>query len=247
MYIIFIFLFLIYIVLNIKNIESFEDKLNVVVVVPCIPKHLKYLQGLFKSINNQTLIPTEVIVVLSETNDYDCKRFESQYREFLKKEIKLNFKCVDCKNNSAQNRNRAIDNFEGIDFISYIDADDEMCDNRLKRVTNLMITHNAEMALHSFSNEDDPCKRGKKVILPDEIKKIEKKNRDTLHISEILIHHGHITIRPNVIQTIKQDPNFGYGEDSKFVRDVIRKGFKVVYTDDILSHYYFSRSYTHGK
>ena len=50
-----------------------------------------------------------------------------------------------------------------------------------------------------------------------------------------------------VIQNIKQDTKFGYGEDSKFVRDVIRNGYDVIYTDDKLSHYYFKRSATFGK
>ena len=94
---------------------------KVVVVVPCIPKHLDHLPGLFQSINQQTLHPEKVIVTLSETNNYDCKRFEIKYRPHLDSDIELEFNCIDCKNNSAENRNRAISNYEGIDFISYID------------------------------------------------------------------------------------------------------------------------------
>lgn len=228
--------------------ESFTENIRVVVVVPCIPKHLKHLPGLFKSINQQTLLPIKVIVTLSETNQKDCDRFENMYRSHLNKKIKLKFNCIECKNNSAQNRNRAIKNYEGIDFISYIDADDEMCPKRLKRMTDLMIKHNADMGLHSFDDgHHQVCKKGNKVVLPEKMRRIEKDNNKTLHISSIQVHHGHSIIRPKVIQNIKQDPKFGYGEDSKFVREVIRKGYDVVYTDDKLSHYYFKRSATFGK
>ena len=248
MYLLLILILIIIYYYKTKILESFNNSPRVVVVVPCIPKHLKYLPGLFKSINQQTLNPEKVIVTLSETNDYDCQRFEVQYRPFLNKEIELKFNCIECKNNSAENRNRAIKDYEGIDFISYIDADDEMCPNRIKRITDLMIKHNADMGLHSFDHGvSNKCKKGNRVILPEEIKKIEKENNKTLHISSIPVTHGHSTIRPKVIQNIKQDTKFSYGEDSKFVREVIRKGYKVVYTNDSLSHYYFKRSATYGK
>ena len=245
----FICLILLYCYCKNKVLESFNNtKPKVVVVVPCIPKHLDHLPGLFKSINQQTLHPVKVIVTLSETNNYDCKRFEMMYRPHLESYIELKFNCIDCKNNSAENRNRAISNYEGIDFISYIDADDEMCPNRLKRMTDLMIQHNADMGLHSFDDGvNQRCETGNRVILAPEMRKIEKKNNKTLHISSIQVHHGHSMIKPKVIQNVKQDPKFGYGEDSKFVREVIRKGYDVVYTDDKLSHYYFKRSATFGK
>lgn len=249
MYLIILILFFLFIYCNrSKILESFTSNPKVVVVVPCIPKHLKHLPGLFKSINQQTLHPNEVIVTLSQTNQVDCKRYEEEYRKELNKEIKLNFKCINCKNNSAENRNRAITDYSNIDFISYIDADDEMCPDRIKRMTDLMIKHNADMGLHSFDDGySNRCKKGNKVILPAEMREIEKKNNKTLHISSIQVSHGHSMIRPIVIQNIKQDSKFGYGEDSKFVREVIKKGYDVVYTDDSLSHYYFKRSGTFGK
>jgi len=248
MYIVFILLIIFYYYSKSKILESFNINQKVVVVVPCIPKHLKHLPGLFKSINQQTLLPVKVIVTLSDTNDYDCKRFKMMYISYLNKNIELDFNCIECKNNSAENRNRAITNYDEIDFISYIDADDEMCPNRLKRMTELMIKHNADMGLHSFSDGiHHRCKVGNKIILAPEMRKIEKKNNTTLHISSIQVHHGHSMIRPEVIKNIKQDVKFGYGEDSKFVREVIRKGYNVIYTDDSLSHYYFKRSATFSK
>lgn len=244
----FLILVMIYYYSKSKILESFNSNPRVVVVVPCIPKHLDHLPGLFKSINQQTLHPVKVIVTLSETNDYDCQRFEMMYRSYLDSDIELKFNCIECKNNSAENRNRAIKNYDGIDFISYIDADDEMCPNRIKRMTDLMIKHNADMGLHSFDDgECNRCKTGNRIILADEMREIEKKNNKTFHISTIQVCHGHSMIRPIVIQNTKQDPKFGYGEDSKFVREVIRKGHDVVYTDDSLSHYYFKRSATFGK
>lgn len=249
MLVVFIILLIFYYYTKSKILESFNNSSNIVVVVPCVPKHLSYLPGLFDSINKQTLHPTKVIVTLSQTNDYDCKRFEIMYRQSLDSDIDLEFKCVKCKNNSAENRNRAVTNFKGIDYIAYMDADDEMCPDKLKRMSELMKKHNADMGLHSFDNGDNrnKCKKGNRVILAPEMRKIEKENNKTLHLASIPVHHGHSMIKPKVIQKIKQDPYFGYGEDSKFVRDVIQSGFNVIYTNDQLSHYYFNRSATYGK
>ena len=228
--------------------ESFYSDSNIVIVVPCIPKHLKHLPGLFESINNQSYYPRKVIVTLSETNESDCKKYENKYRENLNENISLEFKCVEEKNNSAENRNRALTNFDGVDYISYIDADDEMCPERLEIMSDLMDKHNADMGLHSFDNGvNNKCKKGTKVLLKDQMREIEKQNKKTLHLASIPVHHGHSMIKPIVIQNIKQDPKFGYGEDSKFVREVIKNGYNVVYTDDALSHYFFNRSATYGK
>jgi hypothetical protein len=243
-----LFLIVIFYYCKSKVTESFYSDSNIVIVVPCIPKHLKHLPGLFESINNQSYYPRKVIVTLSETNESDCKKFENKYRENLNENITLEFKCVENKNNSAENRNRALTDFEDIDYISYIDADDEICSDKLKIMSDLMDKHDADMGLHSFDNgHDNKCKKGNRVLLQDDMRKIEKENNKTLHLASIPVTHGHSMIKPNVIQNIKQDVKIGYGEDSKFVRDVIQNGFNVVYTDDVLSHYYFDRSATFGK
>ena len=230
-----------------NNIESFQNK-QIVVIVPCIPKHLKHLKGLFNSINKQTKKPDKVIISLSETNSPNCKKYENEYRNFLDNDIELKFNCINSKKNSAENRNRAITNYKNIEFISYMDADDEMCPDKIKTITDLMIKHNADVGLHSFDDgKYNKCKKNNKILLPEQIREIEKNDRAHLNIRDISIHHGHITIRPKVLKKIKQDNNFGYGEDSKFVREIIQNGFDVIYTADSLTNYYYQRSATFGK
>ena len=76
------------------------------------------------------------------------------------------------------------------------------------------------------------------------MKNIEKKCRKTLHISCLNIHHGHVTVTSKLFKKIKQNIKYNRGQDSKFVRDVFKNNYKVVYTNDSLSNYYFQRSST---
>ena len=50
-----------------------------------------------------------------------------------------------------------------VKYISFMDADDEMCKDKLKLVTDIMEKYNADMGLHSFSNgsSKNKCSKGK--------------------------------------------------------------------------------------
>ena len=252
-FIIFIILFLFICILKKNNIKnSFSNNLinkknlknfNIVVVVPCIPKHLKHLEGLFKSINEQTHIPNKVIVSLSETEPSKNEQLRLEYKDKLNTELEFN--CINEKQNAAENRNRAIKNYDNIDYISFMDADDEMCSSKIETIVKLMIKYNADMGLHAYdSGKNNSCKKGSIIKTPKEMKKIEKNCRDTLHISCLNIHHGHVTVTSKLFKNIKQNVNYNRGQDSKFVRDVFENNYRVIYTNDSLSNYYFERSST---
>jgi len=52
-----------------KNNTKYSN--NVTVGIPCIPKHVQYLSELIQNINEQELLPKEIIISLSESNEDD--------------------------------------------------------------------------------------------------------------------------------------------------------------------------------
>ena len=224
----------------IRRTETFEQRSSVLLIIPCIPEHCKYLPGLFKTINAQVLRPDKVIVSLSDTTPSLCYTSQKNYRKHLIAEIKLEFRCVVEKQNAAQNRNRGYDS--SYQYISFMDADDEMCPHRLATMVHLMKQHNADMGLHSFG---DVCSITGKVYSPEEMMIEERKTRGKhihLLVNGVMPTHGHVTITNKLFSKLKQNPDSGRTEDSVFVRDAFKQGYRVVYTGNNLSHYYSNRS-----
>lgn len=241
-----VILVIILLLLFTKTDEYFEPKriYNVAVIIPCVPSHVQYLAELLKSINNQTVLPKRVIIALSETQRDTCKNTINNLRKILDKRIKLIVNCSANKKNRAENRNRGLDNIKDCEYISYIDADDNMCPSRIEKTIDLIREYNADACLHSYCNSLDKCSTGNKVLSPEQVKNIEQDNRNHIHLTKIPLTHGHITITKNVIKNIKQNNSNEYrrGEDAKFIRDLFKNNFRVVHTEDALSVYNYERS-----
>lgn len=228
-----------------KTSEHFNINNNIYIIIPCVPKHLKYIPKLLKSIDNQTMKPNKVIIELSEALNTN-KHYEDKYKRYLNN-IKLEFDGNNIKQNAAENRNRGIynllsNNINNDDYILFMDADDKMCKNKIKRMIFIMKKYNASLGLHAYSY--DNCSKGNIVKNPEEMAEINKKCNNHIHIDCLNIHHGHITVSGDIIKKIKYNISNQYrrSEDSKFVRDVFDNNFNVVYTDDVLSLYYPDRS-----
>ena len=239
--VIFFFLMVFYIYSNNEYFSNINPR--IAIVIPCIPKHVKYLKGLFKNINKQTRKPYKVIVALSSSNSEICLHVKS-LKKHLDTSIKLIVDCISQKNNAASNRNRSLKHCLDVQYISFMDADDEMSKNKLKIITDLMIKYNADMGLHSLSNWNDINKYsiGNIVYSPKQMKEIEKKDKKHLHISSIIVCHGHVTISLNLFKNHQQNEKIKFGEDSQYVRDTFKKDYPIVYTNSKLSSYYFNRS-----
>jgi len=99
------------------------------VCIPCVEKHVKYLDGCMNSIYNQTVLPDEVIVSISscvvETID-TVSRILTKYNNRLKFIIIY----TEEKKYAGENRNIALKK-AGSEIISFIDADDYMYEERI--------------------------------------------------------------------------------------------------------------------
>lgn len=224
-----------------KNILS---KFNVSLCIPCIPRDKEKLLRLMETVNEQSLKPMQVVISLSgekHTND----NFKNKLEQIAKVPVQIIYSSD--KKTASENRNIASNNVIG-DIISYIDADDLMNKNRIKRIVEIFNEYDCNAVLHSFestldtnnnSPNDNRIYKGKYMYnLSKELKSLflDIKNENT-------IHHGHVSIKKSVFDDIQFNTSEQYkrGQDSKFVRDIIdfygNNDKTIIFTNEKLSFY----------
>ena len=199
--------------------------MNISLIVTTYPPHFKYIIDLIKNIEQFTLLPTEVIIAVSEYNN----TFPTINSSILN--IKLLNTTI--KQNAAQNRNRAVE-VALYDYICIVDGDDlvhlkklEMCSNIIKNNPEvILLLHNYDMFEQQWDFNKD--------IDESNIKLHECFINPTCtnlmtHPKELAITHGHAFFKKNIVR-YREDT--WPGEDGLFCQDVLRM-FKNVYMIDL--------------
>ena len=57
--------------------------------IPCVSKHSKFLDELINNINNQELLPYEIIISLSESNENEGKQLLDKLNKLSKVNVKI--------------------------------------------------------------------------------------------------------------------------------------------------------------
>lgn len=205
--------------------------MNISLIVTLYPPHFKYIVDLIKNIEQFTLLPSEVILSVSEYND----TFPTINSSILN--IKL--LPINIKQNAAQNRNRAIQVALG-DYICIVDGDDLVHLKKLEICSNI-IKNNPEVTLllHNYDNFKYQTWNFNKSIDDSNIKLHEcfinplSSNLMTKP-TEINIHHAHIFFKKDIFNDIKYREDIFYErkEDGFFCQDVLRR-FGNVYMIDL--------------
>jgi uncharacterized phage-like protein YoqJ len=211
------------------------NNINISVIIPCIPKHIPYLNDVLQNMKDQTLKPYEVIITLSETKDEDAKNLENE----LKSKFNLNLKIIPHleKQNSAENKNRGFEHVDKIcEYIAFIDADDITYPTKLKDMIDFMLSHDAELGLHSYSQGFN---NKNKSLDPNEMKEYADNNNLEGHyyIPNLGITHGHVIVKKYILENIIFDPTCNYCEDSDFIRKIIDNNYKGVFLNKPLILY----------
>ena len=162
--------------------------------VPCIPKHVKYLNELLLSIRQQTHTPNEIIIFISEFTQEKKETLEMFLKETFP-ELNIIIGFTEEQQFAGLNRNNAV-SFATSDIISFIDADDIMHPQRTEYILKLFSIFNVKCILHhyiqnsNFSNNED-----------DTFDKV-----DFTYQFNNLIHHGHPSFKREVFY--KNNENF---------------------------------------
>ena len=214
------------------------------VVIPCIPKHYKYIYDLLDSINNQTLLPNEIIIALSSTLPSNRYKIENELKEKYPA-LNIILSIVEKEAYAGENRNRGASKAL-FKYITFIDADDLMCNYKIEKLMELFKNnHNIEGLLHTVGNKDVTYH----LIGYDNVEKVCNTsvrsflNNKRFNIKNI-IHHGHLTIQKKIIDEYKQCEEMKRGQDSEYIFRLIKNKIKIFIYDDVLSIYRVNLSST---
>ena len=211
------------------------SNINISVIIPCIPKHIPYLNDVLQNMKKQTLKPYEIIITLSETKEEDAKKLENEF----KNKFNFNLKIIPFleKQNSAENKNRGVNYVDkNCEYIAFIDADDLTYSSKLKEMTDFMLLHNADFGLHSYN---PAFNSNNKNLNPVEFKEyvVNNKLKGHYYIPNLGIVHGHIITKKYIFDNIIFDRTCNYCEDSDFIRKILEKNYKGVFLNKPLMLY----------
>ena len=123
------------------------------VIIPCHHSHFPFLENLLTEYENQTVLPDEVIISLSQADEIDPLKIDS----LLKKKHLFFLKLLTTKEKktSGENRNIAGSNASGRIFL-YNDSDDIPHRQRVELVTTFFKNHKIDVLFHGCIRNKDP-------------------------------------------------------------------------------------------
>lgn len=225
-----ILLLLIVVSLLFITMENFRFR-SISVCIPCIPRDIPKLGKLLKSIDSQSHLPKEVVIALSSSSSKECKILSKKLEP---RAYKLLVVGTTDKNNASTNRNRGIEYCSG-DIISFMDADDVMHKDRLKLICDQFIMYDCDAVIHTYKTKykyfKKPLSKNYRTFFYKDINKLammskgkyalgSKYSKFKLKIRRIC--YGHISCSRKILENIKYDESINYGEDGKFIRDILK-------------------------
>jgi len=182
------------------TILSTDQNHTISVIIPCIASHIKYLSELLDSIANQTLIPNEVVISISQItkqNNLDIEMLKQQDWPF-----KLIIKSTYERKFAGENRNIAIQHSTG-DLIICQDADDLAHPQRIEIIHQIFSETQFDLLLHYFSKYRD-------------------KSKDIHHLKNLIEEYQNINFTDfNYINLTKNGINdiFSHFSTTKYIKD----------------------------
>jgi len=214
------------------------------VCIPCHYEYFKYIDRVLESIERQTYKPSLVCISLSGIPE-NCRTNITSFFSFPLIVLKTRE-----KKNAGENRNIAATSvYAHVDIITFFDADDYMHPERLEAIYNAFTSNDCEVFLHTLKwlPKSSPTEVIRETI--DNIKRtghissnvvcrfyVDAIN-DTDETKTFIVANGHATIRSYIFISHKYPENAVGCEDSEYMANVFRNGYKFKYTSDILAIY----------
>jgi len=224
----------------------------IAVVVPTYRPQFCFLESLLENIAEQTRAPNLVVIRASS-----CKVDDIPFLEDLTSRswpFPLKILSTGAKQYAAQNRNEGSDAVpEFFHAISYLDSDDLMHPRRLELLEG-MLEKGADVVLHSYIDGprnavpkwwevgEPVCEWDPFSFKPEKIYSHIKKCYVTLYraiydTDQFWLHSAHITIRLACFKAVRFDETAFRYEDSQFLSDIIKRGFKSVALENKLTYW----------
>jgi hypothetical protein len=204
-----------------KVLKKLPEKSNLTtsIIIPCHSKHAIHLPKLLNYLKNQTVLPNEVVISISESKNVDdaIKLFlkDTDFPFLLKPIYSMN------KVSAGGNRNIAASNATG-DLIICNDADDFPHCQRVEVIKHYFENYDIDVLIHSYFIEDMGFD---KIFLDIDSYDVYPFNKIPKNIK---VHTGCPALKKNVFSSIKWVDKFISYEDTIFIKEARRK-FKNVF------------------
>lgn len=208
------------------------NALTTSVIVPCYHAHFKFLPELCQSLSEQSILPDEVVISVSEVDKIDYDDFVSFSN------ISYPFPVVIATTNeklfAGQNRNVACAHAQGDIFICQ-DADDIPHPQRIEIVKHFFETHSMDMLLHRWVGTDKWHQVNSIDYASTNIPFFSIKRWEDNEVFD-RIHYGNSCLRREVFDEVKWT-DLKNGEDKRLLEDSMKKGFTLGMIDAFLLIY----------
>jgi glycosyltransferase involved in cell wall biosynthesis len=222
--------------------------MKITLAIPCIPKHLYRLHELVQTLKVQTVLPSEIVISISEFDANKTQILQRQlqaYNEHVPIRVFFFTKVA----YAGENRNNCLEHANG-DVITFCDADDVMHPRRIEIIEDTFTNiPDLEVLFHSYTRQDKlpACEKTPRIVtLPELMERNEKYFTKAVEKRYLRagfpVTNGHISIRNTVKE--RYNPNTRRAEDAEYnsrILEIFSKGkkphFSIVAVDHILVHY----------
>lgn len=193
------------------------------VAIPCFYGHLNNLIELLDSIENQTILPSQVVVSCSSTNFEVYKSYSFPLQIITTKERK----------NAAQNRNIAAIHLPDMDYITFINANDSMHPQYIEILLHVIKLHNSEIILHNYT-DSEPMEPIDSLHI-DTNTLVQSRCGITHENETFKIHYSQVTVKDTILEQVKFPEECYAMEDSGFCNLVFNLNVNHAYISNKLS------------
>lgn len=210
-----------------NNLDIIIQKLNrtktltITNSIPVVFRHFKHLENSIKNILTQSVLPKEIIIIISEyqsepSNNTKIEEFSNLIKSYNVLPI---IKTYTQKQYAGQNREIAY-NICSSDIIIYQDCDDIVHFQRNEIILDTFTKNPCEVVYHGFILLKKPYQGKLKKIDLENIKVVSNQ------IKGINVHHGVVSLHKNKIGQLKFD-NSMKGQDVK-LRQFLEKKYNIL-------------------
>jgi glycosyltransferase involved in cell wall biosynthesis len=213
----------------------FQQPPTLSVCLTCWSGDVHLLNECLNHFKNQTRAPDEIIVSSSDLPNPPNKAYGYKYDELIINNILVPIKFVNRTRRGLHGfpRNQGADNCSN-DFIMFFDVDDYPHPQKIETTKHLLDTYSPDAIVHNYTLDNTDFIQSDTHV---GFRVTEKDRGSTNLISKDGIHHGHLTIRPEIVRKIRYNENRTLGEDGEFCQAVFDAKYNIFYCPEKLVCY----------
>lgn len=201
--------------------------LSTTVIIPCVASHFHYLEPLLQKYAEQTKLPDEVVIALSQVECLEAGAIVALESGPWPFAVKI-LQCIG-RRSAGVNRNLACEQASGELFLCQ-DADDLPHPQRVEVVKHLFLRHHLQHLIHGWLSEGDPLPVFQVDLLP--LNKFHSFDDITRFYSletaraRFRPHYGNICLLAEVAKRVKWEDSLEFDRDVAFNQKVYASVFK---------------------